>query len=209
MNFWKTALLSTVLLTLISHASFAQFGIEEESIEDLIALPIGEMAPLFSGVDNYGNTFELSDKLKQGPVVLVFYRGYWCPLCNKHFEAFEENLSKLSDQGISVVAVTPELPDNVDRFVEKSGTSIPVVSDQSGEIMKAYQVAFDVTKKYQRKIKTFLFTDIARSNGAEEAVLPVPATYLIAEDGLIQYVHYDIDYGNRATVEDILQHVKQ
>jgi len=185
----------------------AEFGIAISANNHLGGLKVGDTAPEFSGKDQNGNAISLSEKLKQGPVVLFFYRGYWCPVCNRYLSKFQEEMSALTAKGASVIAVTPETIENANKTIEKTGLSVPVISDSDLSIMKSYKVAFHVTEDYQGKIRQYLKADIAETNGSDEANLPVPATYIIEKNGKISYAYYNPNYKERASVAEIAQHL--
>ena len=167
----------------------------------------GTLAPDFSGKDQDGNTISLSNMLKKGPVVLIFYRGYWCPVCNKHLDQFQQSLKAITNKGASVIAITPETNDGAGKTIEKNGLTFPVLSDKDYTIMDAYDVRFSVTKGYSNKIGTFLGTNIAQNNGDNQAYLPVPATYVIGTDRKIIKAYFDQNYKNRPTAEEIAENL--
>src|SRR6478609_3921857 len=76
--------------------------------QDPHGLQVNQVAPDFSAKDQYGKTVTLKSLLKKGNVLLVFYRGEWCPYCNKYLKELEESLLTIGAKGASVVAVTPE-----------------------------------------------------------------------------------------------------
>jgi peroxiredoxin len=171
-------------------------------------LTIGSLAPDFDGIDQYGHNFNLKTSLEQSSVVLIFYRGSWCPVCKRYLSNFQDELSSLLSAGLQVIAVAPEVEKYRDETIENTGLEFPVILDDDNSIMIAYGVAFDVTQEYQNKIEQFKNIGIAEANEQDQAVLPVPATYIIGQDGTIQWVHFDINYKNRASVEEILENFK-
>lgn len=180
--------------------SVISYGMES----DPGGLEEGETAPLFSAESTEGKTVNLSEMLKSGPVVMMFYRGQWCPVCSRYMSAMQDSVHLIRKTGASVIAVTPETKENANIFIEKSGTDITIVPDKGGKIMQDYRVAFRVTESYQEKIRKRLKTDIAENNDAEEALLPVPATYVINTDGKVKKVFYNPKYTKRAGVAEIL-----
>jgi peroxiredoxin len=171
------------------------------------AIEVGEKAPTFTANDHLGNTIVLEELLKKGSVILVFYRGQWCPICNKHLKDFQSQLSELQRHGASVLAVTPEKPEYIDKTIEKTNIDLPVIHDDRYAIMKAYGVAFK-----EAKAKTFLYNvmlkaDFKKAHGDSEVVLPVPATYIIGRDGLIKYVHFDPDYKKRSNPTELIKYL--
>ncbi|MDX1700923.1 MAG: peroxiredoxin-like family protein [Melioribacteraceae bacterium] len=209
MNYKLSILFILLPIWLFGQDNLSKLGIQSNQDFDLSALEIGELAPDFTAVDQRGNEVVLSEILKNSQVALIFYRGYWCSICSRHLKAFEEELYKLKDQGIEVIAITPESYENVRKTIEKTSISIPVVSDRDLSIMINYKVAFSVTEDYQEKIRQYLSADISEINGMDDAVLPVPATYLIGQDQKIKFAHFDPDYKNRASVSDILKYANE
>ena len=109
---------------------------------------IGSKAPDFKAKDQYGKEIRLKDLLKKGKVVLVFYRGEWCPYCNKELSRLQDSLQFIKDKGATLVAVSPELPENIDKTVEKTKAEYSILYDEGLKIMKAYDVEFEVARKY-------------------------------------------------------------
>ncbi len=195
--------LSAVLLEAQTPESFGM----NSDFEIPTGLKEGSSAPDFTSKDQNGKSISLSKELKSGKVVLMFYRGNWCPVCNKHLSKFQASLSTITDKGASVIAISPEASEGAQKTIEKNGLTIPVISDMNYEIMDKYGVKFRVTDKYASKIKTFLWTDIAKNNGDEDAYLPVPATYVIGQDGKIIKAWFDQNYKNRPTAEEIAKYL--
>jgi peroxiredoxin len=168
------------------------------------ALAVGETAPAFKGQDAAGRPVELRQLLKKGPVVLYFYRGQWCPYCNKELSQLQDSLQVLTAKGAQVVVVTPETPENIGKTVTKTKAAFPIVHDQNLAIMKAYRTAFTVDEATAQKYKGF-GVDLKQANGLDANVLPVPATYVIGRDGKIKFAFFDADYRHRASVRQVAQ----
>jgi len=186
---------------------YSNYGIDTSQSDPPKGLPVGSIAPDFNGTDQDGNTIRLKSLLKKGPLVLIFYRGQWCPVCNAYLKTFQDSLSLITMQGAQVIAVSPETVENVKITQRKTKLTVPILSDSSQKIMKDYGVFFHVTDGYNLKIKLFLFSSIANNNGKDDADLPVPATYIIDQNGKIIWRQFDINYKNRASVRDILKNL--
>lgn len=155
---------------------------------------------MFKAADQNGTMFDLSWALKKGKVVLVFYRGQWCPYCNKQLKHPEDSLSMIMDKGAILVAVTPEQPENIQKTIEKTKAAYPVLYDDGLSIMKYYDVAYAVDEATISKYKNYGI-DFTKANGEKNgANLPVPTVYIINTDGKIIYRHFDKDYTKRASV---------
>jgi peroxiredoxin len=169
-------------------------------------LNIGERAPDFFTKDQFGMEINLKSELRKNSVVLVFYRGQWCPYCNKELKTLEDSLRFIRAKGAIVIAVTPENPENINKTIEKTKASYSVLYDEGLKIMKSYQVAFSVDSLTITKYKSYGI-DFASVNGVNGANLPVPAVYVINRKGKIVYRHFDPDYRKRASINEIIKHL--
>ncbi|MBN2638581.1 MAG: AhpC/TSA family protein [Bacteroidales bacterium] len=188
-----------------SDAYLHKFGIDTKNVPT--GLKVGDKAPNFISPDQYGKSIELSKLLKKGPVVLIFYRGYWCPLCNQHLAKFQDSLQYVTQQGAQVVAVSAQTYGNSEKMIHKQNITFYVISDTTDQIMKDYHVMFHVTPAYQALIEKYLKLKINTINGQESAELPVPATFVIDKNGTIVYRQFNYDYGKRSTVKEVLEHL--
>lgn len=167
-------------------------------------LTAGTTAPTFTAKDNVGKTLDLKALLKtHSAVVVLFYRGQWCPYCNKHISQLQDSLQLLTAKNVYVIAVTPETNEAITKTVEKTHASFSLVHDDNYKIMKAYQVDYVMDNTMVTKYKGY-GVDLEKNNGNTDHVLPVPATYIINKSGKITFVHFDKDYRNRLAVSTIL-----
>ena len=168
---------------------------------------INSKAPDFKATDQYGKEIRLKDVLKDSLVVLIFYRGQWCPYCNKQLKKLEDSLQLIKDKGARLIAITPEKPEYIAKTVEKTKASYPLLYDKDMKIMKAYRVAFEVDDRTVSRYKN-ADIDLAAANGQKEKIyLPVPAVYIISKEGNILYRYFDFDYKKRASVQEILDNL--
>ena len=195
--------LFTILsLLLITASVFAQ---SQPSIYP-DGLSVGDNAPEIKAKDQNGKKVNLKNLLKKGEVVLIFYRGQWCPYCNRQLSKINDSLSFISSKGATVLTVTPETSDNIKKTVEKTKASFSIIEDENLTIMKNYKVNFAVDEKTIIKYKTYGI-DFNKANGSNGANLPVPATYIIGRNGKIKYRFFNADYKQRASVKEILDNL--
>jgi len=164
-------------------------------------------APDFALESPSGEVVKLSEELKNQPVVLMFYRGQWCPRCTRYLAGFQKSVPQITAKGAKVIAITPETNQGIAKTIEKTKIDFTVLHDINESVMSNYKVLFSVTDDYQERIRKGKEIDIAMNNGKTEAQLPVPATYVIGQDGIIKFVQFDLNYRNRASVEDIVKHL--
>jgi len=169
-------------------------------------LNVNDKAPDFTSVDQNGKKVNLKKHLKKGSVVLVFYRGEWCPYCNKQLKQLEDSISFIKAKGAAVFAITPELPENITKTISKTNASYPVLSDIGLKIMKLYKVDFQVDDNTIERYKGNGI-DFLKVNGSNGAKLPVPAVYVINKSGKITYKYFDINPKKRSGIKDILDHL--
>ena len=162
-------------------------------------LEAGAIAPYFAATDQEGRAISLGNLAKEGPVVLLFYRGYWCGICSRTLSNFQDSLHLITDLGASVVAVTPEVSPYQERNILRENTNIAIISDAAHRIMTQYKVAYEPNEKYQKNIGI----DLKELNGA--AILPVPATYIINKEMIIQKTFFTPDFRERASINEIVQ----
>ena len=169
-------------------------------------LNVNDKAPEFTAKNQAGKKISLKEQLRSGAVVLIFYRGQWCPYCNKQLKRLEDSLSLITAKGATLIAVTPEKQENISKTIEKTKATYSILFDDGLKIMKSYDVAYKVDDKTVEKYKGYGI-DFNEVNGTNGASLPVPAVYVINKEGVIVYKYFDVDYRNRASVQDILDHL--
>jgi len=168
------------------------------------AIQQGEKAPDFTLPNATGMEITLSEKLSEGPVVLVWYRGGWCPYCNIQLAAYQKILPQVEELGAQLIAISPELPDKSLSTTEKNGLRFEVLSDVNLKVSKDYGLVFDLTPEVEKLYGQFF--DIKEYNGADAATnqLPLAATYVIAENSTVAWAFLEADYTKRAEPRDII-----
>jgi peroxiredoxin len=161
-------------------------------------LAVGEKAADFTLLNGEGESVTLSEQLKLGPVVLTFYRGEWCPICNLDLQAIQMELPRIKSLGASVLAVSPQGPDGALTARDKNTLDFEVLSDLDQEVIQAYNLQFDPGDDYHNR------RDLTLVNGDGSKLLPVPATFIINQDLTIEAAHVEADYTQRMPPSEIL-----
>lgn len=144
---------------------------------------VGDTAPEFTLQDARGQPVTLSSLLEEGPVVLLWYRGGWCPYCNITLHAYQEHLDAFKAAGATLVALTPELPDESLSTAEKNELAFVVLSDIGNKVAEDYGVVFELPQEIHDKYQGWF--DLHAYNGDDSGTLPLSATYVIAPTGEI------------------------
>ena len=180
---------------------------EKRRAEDAKGLIVGTKAPTFSAIDADSTEFNLKLALQKGPVVLIFYRGFWCPVCNKHLSTIQDSLSLLTDKGATVIAVSPEKPEYLDKMKQKTGAQFRLLYDEGYKIADAYDVTFTPPTATLFMYNTALHANLKESHSDDSQRLPIPATYIINTKGIIVWRQFNPDYHKRSTVKDIIENL--
>lgn len=166
-------------------------------------LQVGDAAPDFALPDALGNVVTLADLRAQGPVVLAFYRGAWCPYCNLEVQLLQQALPEIQALGATLVAISPQTPDNSLTLAEKHGLAFPVLSDAGNTVARRFGLVFTVPEAL-RAVYDRLGIDIPAHNGDGSFELPVPGTYVVNRAGKIAFAYANVDYTRRVAAGDIL-----
>jgi peroxiredoxin len=167
-------------------------------------LKVGNRAPQFMLRNAKGEIVDIGALRRKGPVIVTFYRGGWCPYCNLELKAFQEILPEIKAAGASLVAISPEKPDDTLSTAEKNALVFEVLSDVGQKVGRAFGLVYQFTEELRSAYRGF-GRDIPAHNGTPgEWALPVSATYVIDRNGTIIYAYTDVDYRDRADPRDVL-----
>ncbi|TVZ23179.1 peroxiredoxin [Dokdonia sp. Hel_I_63] len=191
------------------HPGAAQ-DIMRKAIEDLDATGIlkhavktGDKFPDFTLPNAQGKTITLSKQLQKGKVVITFYRGGWCPYCNLELKAFQEVLPQIKEKGATLIAITPETPDNSLSTKEKNELDFEVLTSENNELARSLNLVFKLPEALAELYGNFGI-DLLESQGNDANELPIAATYIIDQNGEVSYHFLSEDYKLRADPEDII-----
>jgi len=174
------------------------------SAKEANGLQPGADAPMFHAKDMQGNDFSLKETLGNGPVVIIFYRGHWCPVCNKHLKTLQDSLDVIQQYGATLVAVSPEQVRLLGKTAEKTGAEFTLLFDENYQIAEAFDVQFRPDSMQRVMYNTALGANLKEAHSDDSQQLPIPATFVIGQDGKIAWRHFDPDYRKRSSVKDIV-----
>ena len=150
----------------------------------------GTVAPDFALPDQHGAMVRLTDRLSQGPVVVVFIRGGWCPFCTLTLRAYQAALPAIHDAGADLLAITPQPATTCSEMAERDLLAFQTLSDVDNRVAGAYGIAFE-THPAIRPMLERLGHDVPRINGTGNWVVPLPATFVIGPDRRVVLAHFD------------------
>jgi len=168
---------------------------------------VGDIAPNFILSNATGESVSLEDYLKKGKVILTWYRGGWCPYCNFTLQHLQKEIPNFNMHGANLIALTPELPDHSLSTAQKNELTFEVLSDIDNKVAKDYGLVFylgdEVARLYNESF------DLISYNGNNDNELPLAATYIIGQDGKIEYAFVESDYRKRAEPSDLTQFLEK
>lgn len=178
-------------------ATLAESGIVERALGE------GDKAPDFELPDAFGDPVRLSELLGNGPVVVSFYRGEWCPFCNLELQALQRAMGDIESAGATLVAISPNTPDITMSVVDRHALTFPVLSDHDNAVARQFNLVYELTpenvENYRAKGR-----DIPAMNGTDKWELPIPATYVIDTHRVIRYAFVDTNHRVRAEPSEVV-----
>lgn len=147
---------------------------------------------------------KLADTLKGKRTVLIFYRGGWCPFCNKHLSELGAAKEQFTKMGFQVVAISPDTPSELTKTLDKSHLDYTLVSDSKADAMKAFGVAYRMPDETFSTYKNNYNIDVEAASGQNHHILPVPALFLIDEKGMVRFTHSNPDIRVRMSAQEVI-----
>ncbi len=168
--------------------------------EDISPLLIGEKIPAIQTPDANGNNFDLNAAIAKQPTILIFYRGGWCPYCNKQLSGIQEIEGELKNMGYQIIAISTDSPDNLKSSITKSKLAYTLLSDADLNISKQFGLAYRAPAAYDKLLPV--------SSGGKnlDKLLPVPSVFFISKKGVIRFEYINIDFKQRIS-SDLLKAV--
>ncbi|WP_286967680.1 peroxiredoxin-like family protein [Flavobacterium sp. UBA4854] len=185
-------------------------GAFQKSIEDLKSqnieinsLKVGDKIPDFYLPNAVNNIVTSESILKNGKMIVAFYRGSWCPYCNLELRALQENLLRIKAENVTLVAISPQSSDNSLTLKEKHNLEFEVLTD----LNNAYANQLGITFQLQDFVIPYyemLGIKLEDFNEDKENKLPIPAVFVVDKDGVIVYRFLDANYMNRVDIEELI-----
>lgn len=170
--------------------------------QDISPLLIGENIPVIKLPDAMGKDFDLNSAIAQKPTILIFYRGGWCPYCNKQLSGIQEIEPELNNMGYQIIAISTDRPDNLKSSVEKNKLEYTLLSDADLNLSKQFGIAYKAPTAYDKLLPS--------SSGGKnlDKLLPVPSVFFISKKGNIRFEYINVDFKQRIN-SDLLKAIAQ
>lgn len=162
-----------------------------------------DKAPLAILKDENGQNVDLRDFLDMGPLVLVFYRGLWCPFCNQGLSAYQQMVSDLTAAGATLVAVSAQTPQFTGKTREALGITYLLLSDIGNHLARQYGIVFELEDELDQIYRS-LGADLKSVNGSDSLTLPLASAFVIDQDAVIREAFFNLDYAQRVELEELI-----
>ncbi|MEM7727929.1 MAG: peroxiredoxin-like family protein [Pseudomonadota bacterium] len=167
-------------------------------------LKVGDRLPDFDLPDAEGRMVRSSELLKDGPLVISFYRGVWCPYCNMELDALQAALGDIREKGAHLVSISPQTPTNSRKSARQNNVEFPILSDGANTYARQLGLVFRLPEYLIEGAYKKLGAILPTFNGDDSWELPMPARFVADTDGTIAYAEVNPDYTQRPDPSELL-----
>ncbi len=171
-------------------------------------IKVGDTLPAMTFKDADGKDVDAKTLYAKEPAIIMFYRGNWCPYCNKSLQEYQTKVSEAKALGATIVAVSPETPAELKETAKKDGLTYTLLSDSTGDSMKKLGLGFSLDAATQKKYEGY-GVNLAKHNASGQWELPHPATLVVDTKGVVRYAYVNSDYTKRSAPDEVLAAVKK
>ena len=164
----------------------------------------GDLMPPFVLPDETGQLVSLEELLRRGPVAITFHRGHWCPYCRININALVKAHDVIVGDGAEIVAIIPERQQYATEFKIDGHIPFPVLIDMDNGYAMSLNLAFWMGEKMKEIMRQRPNQNIAKFQGNESWMLPIPAMFVIGPSGRISARFVDPDYRKRMAIDDLV-----
>ncbi len=197
-----------VALAAVAIASLAVAGDHPEHPKPAPGLKAGAAAPTSTLKTVDDQPVDFASLYKNGPVVVIFYRGGWCPYCTKSLQGWDEKMDEIKAMNATVVAITPEKPQFTKETAAKQAAHMTVLSDAGGELANKFGLLFSLDEVTKKKYQGYGI-DLSERNADAQWNLPHPGTFIIDTKGVVRFASVNPDYTVRPSPDEILPELRK
>ncbi len=186
--------------------------IMHDATDDLKASGIGKriltkgmLYPAFNLINQNNEPFDSKTLLKQGPLAITFYRGFWCPYCNADLSNLMKYKNQLEEAGAIMLAISPEKPEYSQKIIDTQNLDFDILWDQGNQLAAKFGLRFTLQDDLKELYRDKFHINLKKYHGDDDWALPVPSRFVIDQDGIIQYAEFDEDYTRRPDPEDMIE----
>lgn len=168
-------------------------------------LKVGDQMPEFELNNQLGKVASSTELIKEGPLILTFYRGYWCPYCNIDMNNLQRYLSDIKNAGANLFAVSPERLDYSKRIIRRQKLTFDILHDVQNKVADSFGIKWKLSDDVVELYRDKFHYNLKLYHGNDDWSLPIPARFLIDDKGVIQYAESTPDYSTRPDPDDLME----
>jgi len=173
------------------------------------ALKVGDAIPNVNLRTEENKEVNLHTLVSEKPTVLIFYRGGWCPFCNRHLQSLVGIEDDLNKAGVQLLAISMDTPEKLKATPDRDKLGYRLFSDSNATAATAFGIAFKVDDALVKKYKDSYKIDLEAASGNDHHILPHPAVFVVGTNGMINFSHVNPDYKVRLDPAKILKAVRE
>ncbi|MEO1053011.1 MAG: peroxiredoxin-like family protein [Bacteroidota bacterium] len=182
-------------------------SLEDSGMGDGV-LKVGDKAPVFELPNQNGQLISSEQLLKNGPLIITFYRGIWCPYCNTDLAYLKRYEDQVKDMGATMVSISPQTSNFNLQIIEQQRLGFDLLSDAQNDIAAAFGLRWEMVDPLRSLYNDNFRVSLPSYNGDDSWTLPVPARFIIETDGIIKYAEYSIDYTKRPNPDVLINELQ-
>lgn len=175
--------------------------------ENVTPILINSVIPDVNLKTTDGATISLREKVAEKPTLLVFYRGGWCPYCSRHMMDLQKIETNILELGYQVLAISPDRPEELSKSINKGELTYTLLSDSPMDVSTAFGIAYKMDEKAVARYKE-VGIDLEKSSGYDHHLLPVPAVFIVDQEGVVKFTYVNPNYRERINGEVLLTAAK-
>lgn len=186
----------TILLLCSLH--FSAWALDRTQVaaspEEVTPLMNGQFIPDVIVQTDFGGDISLQSLIERRPSLVIFYRGGWCPYCNRQMAGLIDVEQRILDLGYQIIAISPDAPERLQEQKTEKGFDVVRLSDAKLNAIRGFGLGYFVPETEASKYRNNLGATLATLDGTERVVLPVPAAFIVDTTGVIQFQYVNPNY---------------
>lgn len=171
-------------------------------------LKVGDQAPSFELPNQNGELVKCEELLRNGPLIITFYRGVWCPYCNTDLGYLKRYEKEVKEMGTTMLSISPQKANFNQQIIEQQRLGFDLLSDSRNAVAAAFGLRWEMVDPLHSLYKDSFRISLPDYNGDDSWTLPVPARFVINMDGIIKYAEYSVDYTKRPNPDVLISELQ-
>jgi peroxiredoxin len=174
-----------------------------------LVLQVGDQMPAFELENQLGDTISSGQLLRDKPLIITFYRGFWCPYCNIDMNNLQKYVPEIEALGAQMIAMSPERHDYSKRIIKRQQLTFDILQDQRNAVAEKFGIKWKLSEEVKKLYQEIFHYNLKLYHGDDDWSLPIPARFLADKSGTIRYAESTPDYSTRPDPDDLMKVLKE